>query len=280
MKKYNNYYSKGGILKGQNGLGRIPIIGPIAKKIAYKVVANPSVWWKAGASPSDIVKSLFLKQEPDDNKRDFIYGPDRPETSNDNAYTWQKDIDENGYKNVKSYEGVINPYGEYVIDKRNEGLVKELAKRGYVGSSNVNDEYRDEITGEKLPGTGMYDDVKQYTPRFHYDKNGNPVITASDLYDFGKNYTAQYGELYNERGGNGNGMKIIELERKALNAVGQPYRLIQHNIPIRFVDEPNENEGERAKRFTDQVLSMSDKKVAKITNSGYIQPSIVKAWKE
>ena len=32
-----------GIIKGQNGLGKIPIIGKLAKDAAYKIVSNKDV---------------------------------------------------------------------------------------------------------------------------------------------------------------------------------------------------------------------------------------------
>lgn len=72
---------QGGIIKAQNGLGKIPIIGKIAKHGAYKIVTEPSVGYAGGATLKSAVKGLLHNNEEDDNKRMFIYGVDRPETT-------------------------------------------------------------------------------------------------------------------------------------------------------------------------------------------------------
>lgn len=125
-----------------------------------------------------------------------MFGVDRPETELGNAYDWSKDIKENKYKNVKSYQGVLNPYNEYLIDKQNEDMVRKLANAEYSFGSNINYEYQDPKTDRIVEGTPYFDDVHGYRGTFHYDKNGNPVISSSDLYDFGKDYTKGFNRFY------------------------------------------------------------------------------------
>lgn len=140
----------------------------------------------------------------DQNKSEFIFGVKRPETIDGEAYDWAKDIEDNNYKNVKSYEGILNPYNEYIIGNKYKDLVKSLVDSGYSTSLNINDEYSDPETGRIAKDTPYFDDVHGYRIRFHKDKDGNPVISASDLYDFGKNYTESFQDLNIERGGDGN----------------------------------------------------------------------------
>ena len=272
---YIMYRKQGGILKAQGG--NILPISPLdqARWQAYKIVTDPNVWWRGGANLKDIAKNV-LRSKPvmeDQNKAEFLFGVKRPETTDGQAYDWENDIKENGYQNVKSYEGTLNPYNEYVLNDRDKELVKELAKSGYTTSLNVNDEYSDPKTEFIDPDTPYFDDVHNYRVRFHNDENGNPVISASDLYDFGKNYSQDFKDLNIERGGNGK----LEWQRRLLNMVGQPYKLIQHNIPIRFTNNPQGNEIQRVNSFTQQVLDkLSDEDIAKITNSGLITPSIIR----
>lgn len=268
-------YKQGGVLKAQKG-NAIPM-NPLnwARWQAYKIVTDPNVWRKAGANRKDIIKNV-LRTKPvmdDQNKAEFLFGVKRPETTDGQAYDWSNDIKENGYKNVKSYNGTLNPYNEYILNDRDKELVKELAKAGYSTSLNINDEYTDPDSGIISKETPYFDDVHGYRIKFHNDENGNPAISASDLYDFGKNYTEGFSDLNVERGGSGN----IEWQRRALNLVGQPYKLVQHNIPIRFTNNPQgKMEIQRVNSFTNQVLDkLSDSDIAKITNSGLIKPAIV-----
>lgn len=265
------------ILKAQNGLGKLPIIGPITKSIAYKVVTEPSVWFAGGATPKSVIKALTTKNDNDDNKKYFLFGVDRPETEDKMAYNWQKDIEQNNYKNVKSYKGVLNPYNEYIINDRDKGLIEELAKKNYSAGLNINDEYTDPNTGYLSKDTPYFDDVHNYRIVFH-NKDGQPVISASDLYDFGKNYSSGFAEMYEERTGSKNGKTKLEIQRKLLNSVGQPYKLVQHDIPIKFTDNPQGSEINRINSFTDQVLNrLSDRNIANILETGYIDPSIIKS---
>ena len=246
-----------------------------AKHAAYRIITNENVWHRGGANFEDM-KSIFHKpQTEDDNKRMFLFGPERQETDDGDAFTWEKDIKDNHYHNVKSYEGILNPYNEYLVDERNRGLVEELAKHRYTPGININDEYMDPKTKRKDRNTPIFDDVHEYRLRFHY-KDGKPVITSSDLYDFGKNYSKGYADVYKERGGKGNGFLRLEIQRRMLNAVGQPYKLIQKNIPIRFVDNPQGGEINRVNNFRNLVLDrLSDEDVAEIIGAGLIKPAVI-----
>lgn len=268
-------YKQGGILKAQPG-GKLTPINPLnwAKWQAYKIVTDPNVWWRGGANKKDIIKNI-LRTKPvmdDQNKAEFLFGSKRQETTDGKAYDWQEDITKNNYWNVKSYKGIINPYNEYIVHENDEALINKLADKGYTPkeSVNVNDEYTDPKTGYLNKETPYFDDVHNYRLRFHKDSNGQPVISASDLYDFGKNYSEGFQDLYEERGGTGK----IEWQRKLLNLVGKPYKLVQHNIPIRFVSDTsnlNLQEKQRVKSFYDQVLNKIQKhQVGGIVYNPYI----------
>lgn len=267
-----------GIIKGQNGLGKIPIIGKLAKDAAYKIVSNKDVWRKGGASTKDIVKSIFSKgpEEIDPTKYMFIYGPDklRKEVSDGEAYDWKEDIDYNGYKNVKSYEGIINPYNEYLMDARDRGLIEALSDKKFSTSSVTNEEYSYPGTHTIKENTPYFDDVHGYRIVFHRDGD-KPVISASDLYDFGKEYANDFAHVYEKRGGTGNGEKRLEIQRKLLTSVGQPYKLVQKNIPIRFVENPKGEELERVNAFQ-PFKWWSDQQIADVLGHGLLEPAIVR----
>ena len=268
-------YEQGGVLKAQNGLGKIPIIGPALKRLAYRIITNPKVQYQGGATSKDIKDAILNKSKSlkDDNKEYFLFGVDRPETELGNAYDWSNDIKENKYKNVKAYQGILNPYNEYVLNERDKGLVDELAKHNYTAGLNINMEYSDPVTEQLDPNTPMFDDVHGYRVVFHKDKNGNSVISASDLYDFGKNYKDGFKDIFKERSGSKDANKL-EWQRRLLNKVGQPYLLVQKNIPIRYINNPIGNEINRVNGFTNQVLDkMTDEDIANATNSGLITAS-------
>lgn len=251
------------------------------KRVAYNVIRNHDVGWQTFATPKQVMQAIINPTTiEDDNKYMFLYGPEalgRKEVTSTNSYNWDNDIKENKYKNVKSYEGVLNPYNEYLFNERDRGLIEELAKHRYTPLSNINDEYRDEVTDRIYPETPYFDDVHSYRLRFHY-KDGKPVISSSDLYDFGKNYTKDFSELGEERSGLPVSVvkPVIEVERRLLNAVGQPYLLRQENIPIRFVDNPQGSEIYRVNNLTSQILdTLTNEDIARITESGYIVPAVI-----
>lgn len=258
----------------------------LSQDLAYKIISDPQVGYQAGATTKDVVRNVFSSKSKDEdtNKYMFVYGADtrRPETTIGQAYDWSEDIRENGYENVKTYSGVLNPYNEYLVDSRNKGLVEEFAKVGYSPVSNINNEYIDWNTYRLKQGTPYFDDVHSYRPTFHFN-NGQPVISSSDLYDFGKNYVGDFADLYAERSGSEKDPAFtMELQRRALNAVGQPYRLVQKNIPIRFVDNPQGNEIWRTNNFNKELRldEMSDREISDILHTGYIEPSVVTAYKK
>lgn len=72
----------------------------------------------------------------------------------------------------------------------------------------------DPETGRIAEETPYYDDAHSYRVTFHNDSEGNPVISASDLYDFGENYSEGFGDLYEERTGAKNGKKRLEIQRR------------------------------------------------------------------
>ena len=251
-------------------------INRLARRPAYKIITNPDVASAGGATNKTIFKSLFRTPTEDDNKRYFLYGVDRPETNDGQAYSWNRDIQENGYKDVRSYQGILNPYNEYVFNSRDAGLVEALADANYSTVSNINDEYTDD-SGYIARETPYFDDVHGYRLTFHRDNNGNPVISASDLYDFGKNYSDDFANIYEERVNAKNGKTKLELQRRLLNLVGQPYKLVQHNIPIRFTNNPQGSEIYRTNSITNQVLdNLSDEDISRITKSGFIKPSLIR----
>lgn len=268
------HLKQGGILKrvkkGQNGL----------KNLAYKIISKPNVGMQGMAT----LKSLKDSSIEDDNKRMFIFGPEtlgRQKISSTNGYSWDKEIKNENYKNVNSYDGILNPYNEYIFNKRDEGLVKELAKHNYRTSSNINWEYTDESKGDHIAEeTPYFDDVHGYSIVFNKNKNGDPVVSASDLYDFDKNYGDRFAQMSSERTKLPIGIvkPIMEAQRRALNLVGHPYILRQDNIPIKFTDNPQGSEIYRTNHLTQQILdNLSDEDIAKITKSGYINPAIIES---
>lgn len=263
------------IKKAQKGLAMVSpdvVVKSIVKPIVYKIIDDKNVSWHGGFKIKDIPSILFKKGYNDSDKRAFIFGPRVPYVNDGNAYDWQKEIDENNYHDVRSFQGEINPFNEYLVNDRDRGLVEELANHNHRTWNNVNDEYSDPITHEWYKNIPIPNDVHGYSIVFHNDENGNPVISASDLYDFGKDYAESF------KGINRSDIsaKSLEIQRRLLNWVGHPYKLVQTNIPIRFVNNPQGFDIERVNNFTNSLFDRwTSEDIAKKLDSGYIEPSYI-----
>ena len=174
----------------------------------------------------------------DDNVAAFIYGPESQgfETTNEKTFDYNQYIKDN-YEGVdiNKYKGIINNYGEYVIDKNQIDYIEKLisgntpiyfdADLEYVEDvNNGNSDVRNSANIEMTPENEGRDDVKNYRISFRKDSKGNIVADATDLYDF---ENTSYSNKYT-------GSK--SLQSRLLNKVGKPYILSQSGIPVRFVD--------------------------------------------
>lgn len=174
----------------------------------------------------------------DDNVAAFIYGPESQgfETTNEKTFDYNQYIKDN-YEGVdiNKYKGIINNYGEYVIDKNQIDYIEKLisgntpiyfdADLEYVEDvNNGNPDVRNSANIEMTPENEGRDDVKNYRISFRKDSKGNIVADATDLYDF---ENTSYSNKYT-------GSK--SLQSRLINKVGKPYILSQSGIPVRFVD--------------------------------------------
>lgn len=208
------------------------------KDIAYKIISQDNVSDEGKAGIVDIVKGLFNdKPKDDDNKKMFLYGNVNglPPADTTKGKDFTKYVKENyPDKKISQYEGVINPYNEYVIDEKYKDTVTELAKQKKHIYSTLEDEYIDYI---KLPhpdvrtdpevkfiDTPYKDDVHSYPLQFDLDDKGNVIAHAADLYDFNyKDYLKNW-------------QFLKAAEAAMLTKIGQPYILRQNNIPVSFID--------------------------------------------
>ena len=267
------------------------------KDSAYKIITQPSVHDDAKANIKDIITGLANKNPVmDDNKYLFIYGNEKlglPPADTTKGKNFDKYI-KKYYpdKIINQYEGQINPYNEYVFDKSDRNLVEELAKKKKHIYSNADEEYLDYMTqpnpdalGERPQGVYMNtpyrEDILHYPLQFDKDKNGNIIAHAADLYDFN---AIEYLKKWSP---------IKAIQAAALTSVGNPFILRQNNIPIKFIDLKDKlksdttkyynsvdsgnftNEEKRALNMHKILNSISDKDLANILETGYIEPSKV-----
>ena len=292
IKNHYNKFDEG----GEKTTTTIPKGNPL-KDLAYLIGSDSRVSSKGYATFEDL-KRIFNKEYSsdnplEDNKLLYIYGnimglyPSENSNGKDYSNYLRKTYPlKTILGKIKEYEGTINPYNEYVVDERDRGLIEELVKRGKGIYSNADTEYSymADMYDENMP---YRDDVSGYHAQFVNTPNG-PAISASDLYDFGPDYSP------NKYVGD---TKIIDkllgkAEALALGFVGNPYVLRQDNIPIRFINMNDDEYGEewqRAQGFKEGIergmLSEADKKagitidekLAGILGYGYIEPSVVEA---
>ena len=208
------------------------------KDIAYKIISQDNVSDKGKAGIVDIVKGLFNdKPKVDDNKKMFLYGNVNglPPVDTTKGKDFTKYIQENyPDKKISQYEGIINPYNEYIIDEKHKNIIENLAKNKKHIYSTLEDEYidyietphpdtMDPITVKRL-NTPYKDDVHNYPLQFDIDNKGNIIAHAADLYDFNyKDYLKKF-------------QFLKAAEAAALNSIGNPYILRQNNIPVRFIN--------------------------------------------
>ena len=290
IKRHYNSFGGGGNTKKKKK-GFTPI-----KDLAYKMASDARVSSRGHATVKDIIRILTSSdesQELDDNKMTYIYGniSGLPPAEGSNGKDYSKYLeDKHPIKHwlgkIKEYQGVLNPYNEYVVDERDRGLIEELARKGKGLYSNADTEYSymaDAYDPEVQP---YRDDVSSYHMQFVNTPNG-PAISSSDLYDFGPDYDSS---KYDREDG---GSMLSRLEAMAMDVVGNPYILRQDNIPIRFISTKDDSleweEVERAESLRDAIeygmLSVKDRqegvnidqKIAEVLETGYIEPAEVVA---
>lgn len=270
------------------------------KDLAYRFASDPTVSSRGHATMEDIIRILSddsSEEELDDNKMTYIYGnvSGLPPAENSNGKDYSSYLRRTypiKYRmgKIKEYsDGRLNPYGEYVIDERDRGLVEELAKKGKGLYSNADNEYSytaDTMDPEYQP---YRDDIASYHMQFVNTPSG-PAISASDLYDFGPDYNS---EKYDSEMG---GTALSKIEAMAMNLVGNPYILRQDNIPIRFVNTQDSNTewedilradylkggieyGMLSQEDKDKGITL-DQKIAEVLGTGYIEPAVVTVEKK
>lgn len=272
------------------------LIKDIARDLAYQIIVQKGVSDKGKANIGEIITGI-ANTEPivDDNKKMFLYGNINGlyPASDDKGFDFTSYLQQNyPGRVIKSYQGEINPYGEYVFDEKVKGLIEEMAKKKKHIYSNADDEYLHHITipnpdtrnnpTAEFMDVGYRDDVHSYPLKFDVDSNGNPIAHAADLYDFNaKEYLKEFKPLK-------------ALQAHLLTSVGNPYILRQDNIPVKFIDlngksdySPRVNyngsiydndltdEERRAVNFNWILKNITDEKVANILDSGYIEPAVV-----
>lgn len=285
-KHYNSF--------GNGGDTQVELPDNIVKRLAYLIGSDYSVSSKGYASWDDIKRILSGKggyPEFDDDKATFIFGNilGLPPAEGSNGKDYSKYLkDKYPLKyllgKINEYQGIINPYDSYVIDERDRGLVEELAKKGKGVYLNADSEYS--YMADIYDPPPYRNDVAGYYAQFVNTPNGY-AISASDLYDFGPDYA---GEKYNSEISTKD--KILTgIESAALGFVGNPYILRQDNIPIEFINANDatwvEDKKDRIKGFSyalehgmlsseDRAKGVTlDEKLAKILETGYIEPAII-----
>lgn len=292
IKKHYNSYEDGGETDDNESFsfkGR-----GFLKNLAYKFGSDAQVSGKGYASIEDIKRILSPDYEPDitldDNKLMYIYGNINglypAESTNGKDYSeYIRRVYPRKAKDIKEYIGTINPYGEYLIDERDRGLVEELARKGKGLYSNADTEYSfmaDMFDPEIQP---YRDDVSSYHAQFVRTPEGY-AISASDIYDFGPDYNPlKYSRDVDSD-------LLARVESALMGFVGNPYILRQDNVPIRFVDTSDDTDFESTMRAIgfregigramlspeDRANGVSlDEKIAQVLETGYIEPATVTA---
>jgi hypothetical protein len=267
------------------------------QRLAYKFGSDPEVSAKGIASMEDILRILKSSEdinwdELDNNKATYLFGnilglfPAGETKGKDYSNYLKKNYPlKHILGKIKEYEGTINPFNEYVIDSRDRGLVEELAKKGKGLYSNSDIEYSYMFDAYDPPP--YKEDVANYHMQFVNTPNGI-AVSASDLYDFGKDYNP---EDYDDSGNNSYNNLLTDMEIAAFTAVGNPFIYRQENIPIRFIDTSNNTDEEDTRalelsrawnwaNLSDEDLEKGisfEEKIANILDTGYIEPAIVTA---
>lgn len=174
----------------------------------------------------------------------YIYGPDKVYNrfnSKSNGFDYSNYLKKTGYKNVNEYNGLFNENNEFYINPKNRGLVEELAKNGA------------HIYSQDYLDSGYHDDVNSYIHKFGFDENGNVVISDSDIYDFYRDFDTT---------------PLHSAEYKLMERIGNPYILRQDNIPVKYDDNYTDS-------LNYELDNLYDEEIARLTNSGYIEPAVV-----
>ena len=268
---YNEFCKGGQMHKFETGGPTGPavpaaLLKQAVKNVAYKIAVDDEIMRRGNASLSDIVRALSTSKEhtlEDDNKRAYIFGTgDRyPEVKEPiQGFDYSNYFKRYGYKDVKDVYGTINPEGEYSLDPEYEPLVTELAKHNYHFYDNADDMFLD-ADPEVL---GYRDDVGNFIHQFGMTPEGKVVMHDSDVYDFNPadyNYTRDNSKL------------ATKIQARLMDIIGHPYTIRQENQPIIFEG----NYGGQAWNITDHLDEMTDREIARATESGFVPESVVSA---
>lgn len=180
------------------------------------------------------------------------------ETTDNTGFDYTRFIKDNlGDINVKTYKGILNPRGEYLIDGKYRDYITGLAKAnkhiyGNADVENAVKQYNDFYEqNEESVNYRNRNDVANYIQKYKMDKKGNIYVDASDLYDFDNS----------EQG-------------KLMQKVGTPYILRQPNIPVRFIDdyETLSNDALYNMDNMSKIIEASMKKFGGMKNTIHITP--------
>jgi hypothetical protein len=229
------------------------------KDLAYRIGADKTINAHGAATLEDIKYALNSEDIPDDIAlHTYLYGNDRglEEVVNSKGFDYSDYLNKVGYDDIKQYNGTIIPDDVYWVGTRNMELANELAKHNahlYIPT------YPDDRSNTF--------DVGSYIAQLGYNKNGDLIVNASDVYDF-----YNYGNF--DRESKTSTPQSVLLQGKLMEMIGTPYIVRQDNIPIKessiYGDFPSYD--------LDNLLdTLADDKIAKLTESGYIEPAIVEA---
>lgn len=213
------------------------------RDMAYNIGVNAQI--DAKVKFNDILKFARNNNDYIPAMYAYIYGPDKVYNrfnGESTGFDYTDYLNKAGYDNVNEYNGLFNKDNKYYINGNYRGLVNEFAKNKVHVYDRQNIENGDDVNG--------------YIHQFAFDKSGNPVISDSDVYDFYKQNSDEPNPLY-------------RLEGKLMEKIGTPYILRQDNIPIEFTDDIYQSE------IDERLDNLSDEEIARLTNSGYIEPAVV-----
>lgn len=212
------------------------------KDMAYNVGVNSQ--GSAYVDTKDIMDYALKNDKYVPTIYAYIYGPDKVYNrfnGKSNGFDYSDYLKKTGYKNVKEYNGLFNENNEFYINPKNRGLIEELAKNGA------------HIYSQDYLDSGYHDDVNSYIHKFGFDKDGNIVVSDSDIYDFYRDF---------------NTTPLHSIEYKLMEKIGNPYILRQDNIPVKYDDTYTDS-------LNYELDNLYDEEIARLTNSGYIEPAIV-----
>lgn len=213
------------------------------EKLAYSIGSVPSAKDAGEGDFGDILEGVFnaiTNRDPYkyDDLKAFLGHPEdygfKP-SSDTRGPQFGDVISKYKNKNIKTYQGDINPFNEYVVTQEDYNKFFDMATKGEIFYSNADGEYLDyyykgnpdnmldKDTAHFLH-TPYRNDSHDYPIEFVI-KDGNLYANAADFYDFSAN--------------KGDGLKK-RIQARLLTRYGKPYIVRQNMIPVRAIYLPEE----------------------------------------